>query len=72
MRRTTSGKFWITSIVQTMILKLRLTYADLSKVLASRQLPHNYQQLYHAFYQQPSHHHEVIDGDGRSTWLGEE
>ena len=33
---------------------------------------HTYQQLYHAFYQQPSHHQEGMDGDGRSKNLKDE
>ena len=72
MRMTMSGKSWITSIFQTTIWKPRLTSVDLATLLASRQLPHTYQQLHLAFSQQPSHHQEVMDGDGRSTQLGEE
>ena len=69
MRRTSSGNSWITSIFQTNVLKLRLTYADISTLIPSRQLPHTYQQLYHAFSQQPSHHKRVMDGNGRSlSW----
>ena len=51
---------------------MRLTSADISTVLASRQLPHTYQQLYHAFYQQTIHHQEGMDGNARSNNLGEE
>ena len=72
MRMTRSGNFWIIPIVQTTIWKLRLVSADLATVLATRQLQNTYQELYHWFYQQPSHHHEGMDRDGRSTHLEED
>ena len=70
MSSTRSGNSRITSIVQTTISKLRLISADLSIVLALRQLLYIHQQLYHAFYQRPIHHQEGMDEDGRSTHLG--
>ena len=41
-------------------------------MIALRQLPHTYKNLYHAFSQQPSHHKEGIGRDGRSTHMGGE
>ena len=41
-------------------------------VISLKQIPHIYQQLYHAIYQQPSHHQEGTDRYGRSTHLKEE
>ena len=49
MRRTRSGNFFVTSISQATISEIRLIYKDPPTVIALRQLPHNYQQLYHAF-----------------------
>ena len=72
MRRTRSENSWITSIFQTTIWKLRLISEDLATVLASRQLTHIYQQLYHDFTQRASHHQEGMDEDSRSTQLVEE
>ena len=53
-------------------LKIRLTSTDLETVLNLKQLPHTYQQLYHAFAHRPRHHQEGIGGDGRSTHLVED
>ena len=41
-------------------------------MIASRQLPHIYQQLYHSFSQRPNHHHEGMEKYNRSTQMGEE
>ena len=51
---------------------MRLISVELYTVLASRQLPHTYQHLYHAFSQRTSHHQEGMDREVRSTRLGEE
>ena len=72
MRRARSGKSWITSIVQIVILKLRLTSAYPSTLIASRQPQHPRQQLYHALSQLPIHHHEGLEEDSRSTQVEEE
>ena len=61
MRSTSSDNFWITSISQTTILNRLLTSAYLATVLDLVQIPHAYQQLYHAFSQKPSHHQEGMD-----------
>ena len=50
---------------------MRLIYAYLASVLASRQLPHIYQYLYHNFSQRPSHHQEDMDRDIISTQMKE-
>ena len=51
---------------------MRLISADLATVLALRQIPHIYQQLYHAFYRRPSHHQEGMVVHGMSNQIGEE
>ena len=71
MRRKRLGNSGITSIVQTMIRKLRITSADLSIVLDLKQIPHTYQQFYHAFSQRPRNHQEGMDEEGRSTHMVE-
>ena len=63
MMSTRSGKSWITSIVQTTILNLRLTSGDITIVIASRQITHTYKQLYHSFSQRPRNNQEVMDGN---------
>ena len=55
-----------------MIWQLKLTSAYPAIVQDSRQPQHNYQQLYHAFYQQPIHNQEGLDEDIRWTHLEEE
>ena len=46
--------------------------ADLATVPALIQFTNIYQQLYNAFYQKPRHQQEIMDGDVRSTQVGEE
>ena len=72
MRRTRINFYRITSIVQTTISKLSLAFDDLATVIPLRYLPHTYQQLYHACYQQPIHHQEGMERYSRSNHLVEE